>query len=45
MELSDVDINYDVQTDSRGKDPDGYSMTLKNIISYYGVKSCLMDNQ
>ncbi|MEE3415149.1 MAG: hypothetical protein VZR53_07250 [Prevotella sp.] len=29
MELSDVDINYDVQTDSRGKDPDGYSMTLK----------------
>ena len=29
MELKDIDITFDVQSDSRGKDPDGYSMTLK----------------
>ena len=29
MELKDIDITFDVQTDSRGKDPDSYSKTLK----------------
>ena len=29
MKLKDVDITFDVQTDSHGKDPDGYSLTLK----------------
>lgn len=29
MELKDIDITFDVQTDSHGKDPDGYSLTLK----------------
>lgn len=29
MELKDIDVAFDVQTDSGGKDPDGYSPTLK----------------
>lgn len=29
MELRDIDVQYDVRADSGGKDPDGYSRTLK----------------
>jgi len=29
MKLQDIDINFDVQTDSKGKDPDSASPTLK----------------
>ena len=29
MELKDIDIFFDVQTDSAGKDPDSASKTLK----------------
>ena len=29
MELRDIDVRYDVRADSGGKDPDGYSRTLK----------------
>ena len=52
MELRDINIHFDVQTDSNGKDPDSASPTLrayhqllcKGYVDFFLLQDCVDEN-